>query len=188
MHYNIDEIEDQLIATVKADPYIISLNALVDTNAGDISTLTFLNPAELEGLIPRTPFVLIQYQGVIDSRQHSSSHDIYINTIAFRFYVGAQSMRRTKESQRSYAYPMLRGIYDAIHGKVPLMDASVQSQQLSGIDNYLTASPDLPNGIATVGFNPITGFQKRGGQDERLMVNMKRLVVYQTDYKIMMLA
>lgn len=184
MRYEHEKIEDQIIATLRANQHLYDIKAQIEPNVGEITLSTFLNPTLMEGLIKRTPFVLVQYQGISDSVP-DSTHTVYIDTLVFRLFIGAESLRSTRDAQRYGAYPMLRATYDALHGKAPRM---LVQQQLPNASGFLSPSNELPNGIDTVGFNPVSVLMRRGGQDERLMVNTLKLVVYQKDFKIRLLA
>jgi phage gp37-like protein len=184
MLYNVEDIEDQIIATLKASTFLNSINCLVDTHAGEVSPQTFLNVTLMEGLIAKVPFVLIQYQGRSGTPERDAPGSVYIHTLNFRMFVAAKSLRRTQETQRAYCYPMLRAVYGALHGRVPLMDPAIQTQRISQAWGFLQGSASAPNGITSVGFNPQSPLLAKGGTDERLLVNINGLCVYQTDYVI----
>ena len=183
MLYNIEDIEDQLIATLKADTFLTSIKCDVDTHAGEINPQTFIDPRAMEGKLAPLPRIFIQYQGK-RSGAHSSIGELYIHELIFRFYAAAKNQRAVKDAQRGFIYPMLRSIYGAIHGKAPLMDTSVQAQKIPVSIGFLSASPALPLGIATVGFNPMSPFLELGGQDEKLVANINGVICYYTDYSI----
>ena len=171
MRYNIEDIEDQLLATLAASSDLTGVNR--ETHAGQIDQQMFLDPSYVGGLVHLLPFVYVQYLGrtLADSDMDSMRAD-QVHTVRFRFYVGAQSLRTRKESQRS-AYSMLRGVYDAIHGKVPNPSPSI-------------SGPSLLSGtaITTTGFCPMSVFAPAGGIDEQMIMLEKNVCIYQSDYSI----
>ncbi len=175
MRYNIEDIEDQLIATLQADAALYP-SCQVKTHAGDVNAQLFMNPALMEGFITQLPFVFIQYQGKELAGKDAQAM-LNIHTLRFRLYIGAQSLRAKQESQRS-AYSMLRLVYDDLHGKWPkgTYDGSTLHTLLEGTS------------IATTGFTPQGPVMEAGGRDEMLIVNLPQIVVYQTDYTIKLLA
>ena len=184
MLYNVEDIEDQIIATLKASTFLASLNADIRTHAGELTPANFTRIELGEGVIPRVPLVYVQYQGRTGVPDRDSSGSVYIHTLNFRLFVGAKSLRTTRETQTAGCYPMLRAVYGALHGRVPLMDPSIQTQRISQAWGFLQGSATLPNGIATVGFNPQSPMLAKGGTDERLVANVNGLCVYLTDYVI----
>lgn len=174
MRYNIEDIEDQLLATLAASSALSGVNR--ETHAGQIDQQMFLDPAYVGGLVTRLPFIYIQYIGRMTDVQRDVDSMMYdqVHGLRFRFYVGAQSLRLRKESQRS-AYAMLRAVYDAIHGKVPSPSPSI-------------SGPTLLSGTAstTTGFCPMSVFAPAGGIDEQMILLEKNICVYQTDYAVRM--
>lgn len=183
MAYELEKIAKQLQATIQANTLVTTNKVYVDFHVGEITRQTFETPEMMEGLIHRAPFIFIQYQGKRGNPERDATGSYYIHEIVWRFFAGAPTAERATSTQVLNAFPMLRSIYSAIHGKVPLMDPAVQSQKLPGSPT-LTASTDLPDGIDTVGFNPTSPFLEIGGQDERLVANVRGIIVYQTDYSI----
>lgn len=171
MRYNIEDIEDQLLATLAASSALTGVNR--ETHAGQIDQQMFLDPDAIGGLVHRLPFIYVQYIGRTTSGEDMDSMNAdQVHTVRFRFYVGAQSLRSRKESQRS-AYAMLRGLFDAIHGKVPNpSSALVGPTVLSGTS------------ITTTGFRPMSVFAPAGGIDEQMILFDKNICIYQTDYSI----
>lgn len=171
MNYKIEDIEDQLIATLKADVNLYP-SCTIDVHAGDAIAQMFSNAALMEGIIAKLPFILVQYQGK-QTTEMDESASLYKHALKFRFYVGTESLRRTKESQRS-AYALLRSIYDDIHGRIPNASATAGSPlpKFTGVQ------------IADAAFNGWAPTIEAGGSDERLIVNLPRIVVYQTDYTL----
>ncbi len=174
MRYNLEDIEDQIIATLKADPALADVT--IRTHAGEVSERTLLNPDFTSEFIANLPFIYVQYQGV----QYTASDEmrrLYLDQITFRLYIGACSLREKPESQRS-AYEMLRSVYDNLHGKVPLSDR----QQLSSYPRLTGMA------ITTDEFNPQSALRKAPGVHEKLVVNLPGIVVYSTDYTLKLLA
>jgi hypothetical protein len=148
----------------------------VETHAGWIDQRMFLDMAYTEGLITRLPFVYVQYMGrMTGSGDHDTTYDTLIHTVRFRFYVGAQSLRLVQEGQRS-AYALLRGVYDAVHGKLPNPSPALSGTFLTS--NYTSS---------TTGFTPQSGFEPAGGMDEQLLLLLRGICIYQTDYTVRML-
>jgi hypothetical protein len=175
MRYNIEDIEDQLLATIAANSTLSSVNR--DTHAGQVDQQMFLDPSYVGGLIHLCPFVYVQYLGrETPQADMDSTWSDQIHTVRFRFYVGAQSLRTRKESQRA-AYALLRALYDAIHGKVPN-----PSPAITGVATLSGTS------ITTTGFCPQSPFGPAGGIDEIMILLEKNICVYQTDYSVRLLA
>ena len=173
MRYQIEDIEDQILDTLAAESSLHHVNR--ETHVGQIDQQMFVDPAYVQGLITRLPFIYLQYMGRT-TVESDSLHATEIHSLRFRFYVGSQSLRSRKEAQRS-AYAILRGIYDAIHGKVPKPSPGLSGPtQLSGVS------------ITTTGFSPQGVFVTAGGMDEQMIMLHSGICVYQTDYTIRLLA
>lgn len=178
MRYSVADIEDQIIATLKADTTNFGHDVLCDTFAGQVNPQMFFNPEYMQGFVKLLPFALVSYQGRTSGKtDRDSSGKTYIHTLKFTIYVGAQSRRATQESSRS-CYTMNAAVYDDLHGKVP----ACTPQQLPGY----TAMSGKP--ITTSGFNPQGPLAQAGGQDERLIVNLPGIVVYGSDFQIRLVA
>ena len=179
MRYNVEDIEDQIIATLTG----FLSNTQIRTHAGEI-TATFLDPSLMEGVVNLLPFVFVQYHG-----KRATSRDsmgvIYIHQLTFRLYVGARSLRSKKEAQRS-AYGMLRTIYDALHGRVPNIQGLAGQFVPNTPQGALNTGPG--GSITTAGFNAQTPIFEAGGQDELLVYNLPTIAIYQTDYTITLIA
>lgn len=173
MRYNVEDIEDQLIATLKQAAGLEGVT--VDTQVSDIDPRVFQIPEYMEGFVRLLPFVLIRYQGRT-AEERDAMAQYYTHSVKFRLYVGAQSLRVKKEGQRS-AYAMLRSVYDAVHGYWPLGSTVVSTlPRLAG------------ESIKVAGFSAQSPMLEAGGQDEMLIVNLPSIVVYQTDYRIRLMA
>ena len=177
MRYKISELEDQLIATVEADTTNFS-NVLVKPYSGQVSAQNFLNPEYMQGFVDLLPFVFVSYQGRFSEKMdRDSSLMYYIHTLFFRFYIGARSANTTQDAVRN-CYDMLAGIYDDIHGKVPV----TSPQQLTGY------TPLSGTALTSTDATVRSCFYETGGRDEQLVVNLPGIVVYQSDYEIKMVA
>ena len=84
MLYNVEDIEDQIIATLKASTFLASLNADIRTHAGELTPANFTRIELGEGVIPRVPLVYVQYQG----RKYNTSKKLFLRV----FYIN-QSMK-----------------------------------------------------------------------------------------------
>lgn len=173
MNYNISDIEDQIVSTLKANSDLDGAD--VRTHAGDINVNLVLHPEYWEGLIPRLPFVYLRYQG----RTGRMVDDIGLaweHILQFQLYVGASSLRSKQESQRS-CYSMLASIFDSIAGYWPYSTAQVLPsgmQVLSGTQ------------ITVANFQALTPLREVGGQDEKLIIELPKIAVYSTSYDIML--
>ena len=174
MNYRIEEIEDQLIATLQADTSLAGVN--IDTHAGEVNAQTFLDPLNSE-IINLLPFIYVQYQGKTLLRS-DSARQINEFGLRFRFFCGDNALRSKKEGQRS-VYGLLRQVYNDITGKVVLCTP----QQLQGIGRPLVGTP-----MTEVDFVVTSPVLVAPGQDEKIMVNMPGIVVYSADYIIQVLA
>lgn len=178
MRYKISEIEDQIIATLRADTTNFT-GVMTDTFAGQVSAQMFMNPEYMEGFVKLLPFCLVSYQGRTANKaiDRDSSGKTYIHTLTFRLFVGAKSLRSTQESARA-AYTLLAAVFDDLHAKVPYCSP----QQLAG---YTALSGTV---VSSSEFNPLSAIFEAGGTDEALVVNLPGIVVYRTDYSIKLLA
>lgn len=146
-----------------------------NTYAGDLSSNLFMLPEFQEGLIKRLPFVFVQYLGrTTAAKDHTSSLQYYEHILTFRLYVGAKSLRTGQEAARG-AYDLLAIVYDRLHGKVPYMSSGQVFPNLPALEG-------VP--ITTSQFNPLTVLAETGGADEKLVVNLPSIKVYQTDFRL----
>ncbi len=150
-----------------------------NTHAGEISSTTFMIPELMEGFVRRIPLILVQYQGRTTGKGDSdSTASIYTHTLIFRLYAGAESLRSGQEAARG-AYDLLEIVYDRLHGRIPLM----ASNQVNPNMPLLEGVP-----ISTSEFNPLSPLMETGGADEKLVVNLPDIKVYQSDFKIKVIA
>ncbi len=175
MDYKVEDIEDQIIATLEGSTELAGVDAR--THAGQINIQMFLDPQYVEGLIPSLPFVYVRYKGRTTKNPTPESVGLTNrHELQFECYVAASSLRATEESQRS-CYSMLRGVYDALHGAWPNAVSVVPPPQ----------SPKLAGSqITDVLFYPLSPLLEVGGQDEKLVIQLPRIAVYSTSYKILM--
>jgi hypothetical protein len=174
MRYKTEEIEDQLVATLQADKTGFD-QVTVRTHAGEVNVRTFLDASALEGFVSILPFALIQYQGRRSLSDYRDSPAIgYVYELTFRIYIGAKSLRAKQEAQRS-AYEMLRAVWDDISGHV----IKSSPQTLGSYANVLDG-----DAVTSSGFNPQSPFYQLGGADEKLIVNLPQIVVYQSDWVV----
>lgn len=179
MRYKVSEIEDQIIATLRADTTNFSGVNLIDTYAGQINPRMFVDPEYMQGFTRLLPFILISYQGrsAEQAWDRDSSGKTYIHTLTFRIFSGAQQARSTQEAVRS-CYDMQAAIYDDLHAKIP----KCTPQQLPGYTALSGAD------ITTSEFNPLSALFEAGGKDETIVVNLPGIVVYASDFNIRLLA
>jgi glycogen debranching enzyme len=180
MRYSVADLEDQILATIKADTTNFSGLKTLRTYAGEINWQTFQNPQKMQGFILLLPFVLVSYQGRTTQRtsSRSSTGDLYIHDVNFRIYVGDTNARQLQEAQRG-AYNLLAAVYDDLHGTMPYSNP----QRNPGITRILSGTA-----ITTSEFNPQSTLLESGGEDERLVVSDAGICVYRTDYTIRMMA
>jgi hypothetical protein len=177
MRYSIADIEDQIIATIKADTTNFS-GVMVDTFAGQINSRMFFDPEYMQGFVQLLPFCLVSYQGRVGAKaDRDSSGKTYVHTLTFRIYTGAQSLRASKESARA-SYTMLAALFDDLHAKVP----AVSTRQLQGYDELSGTD------ISTSEFTVLSPLYETGGQDENIVVNLPGIVCYATDFQIRLVA
>ncbi len=174
MRYHLEQIEDQILATLQAEPTLARVNVCVHT--GLISDELRKSEILQQECIANMPFVFLEYRGT-QFVAHDEQRRLYVDEIHFRLYIGVSSLREKPESQRS-AYAILRSVYDSLHGKVPCSDP----QQL-GTYPVLAGEP-----ITTAGFSPQSALRKAPGLHESLVVNQSRFIIYATDYTIRLLA
>ena len=176
MRYHIEDIEDQLVSTLLHQPGL-DTGVNVATHIGEVVRQLFTEPAYMQGLVKRLPFVFVEYAGRTTMGYDSdSTYTQGIHTLRFRFFVGAQTLRSTKEGSRN-GYAMLRAIYDAIHGKLPY-SGTWTSDMLTGIP------------IVVNEFYACSPFMPAGAQDEVLLWNggQPPICVYATEYSVRLLA
>lgn len=186
MDYNVEDIEDQVLATLQDQSALTDVE--IATHAGEINIHMFTDPEHVEGLIPRAPFIYVRYRGRTNmSTTPESLGRVNRHELQWQIYVAAESLRATQESQRS-CYSMLRGIYDALHGAWP--NGGGTNVPVGSI--VLTAAKDATTGNPTPIANPLfyamSPLLEAGGLDEKLVIQLPHFAVYSTTYKILMRA
>jgi phage gp37-like protein len=180
MRYKISEIEDQIIATLKADSTLSTVQK-IDTYAGQVDARMFLQPEYMQGFIKLLPFCLVSYQGRnAQALDKDGTGNLYIHTLTFRIFTGARSLRNTQEAARG-CYDMLASVYDDLHGKVP--KSTPQCLPGLGASRILEGTA-----ITTAEFNCVKPLWEAGGTDEQIVVNLPGIVVYRSDYNLRVMA
>ena len=179
MRYFVEDIEDQILATLHAVSGLDSV-VQIDVNTAVVPQM-FTDPGYVKNLIPQLPFVYLQYMGRSTGMMDlDAAAQQYVHQLKFRFFCGAQNLRAVKDAQRGTygAYGLLRTVFDAIHGRMPIPNTSpAPIVPLSGVPSI------------TSGFSPFSPLKEAGGSDEQLVVNLPgNIVVYQTDYVVRMIA
>lgn len=185
MRYDIVEINNQLIATIKASNAISTIEGVdVQVQVGAITAQLFNQPELQQGFIRRLPAIYIEFrQWVVDYPESEGTFQDVFHKIYYRFYVSAKS-ERTKKEARDSAYDLLKGVFDAIHGRVcySLQNYAAGIPVLTGN----TASPVIQ--ITNTDFNQVQPFIEVEGNNGTLIINHPSIVVYSTDYYAKVLA
>jgi len=176
MRYSLSDIENQIIKTLQNNTTLQDISPRIRTHTGDINPIFFANPAYMEGFVAQLPFIFIQYQGRAKIKTGNSTKQTFNWRLRFRIYVGATSLREKREAQLS-AYQMLSLVYDSIHGKMPKSVAN------SGWSIAL-----LDGDVIQTAFTALSPLEAPEGENERLLVNLPEIVVYQSDYTVECLA
>lgn len=179
MRYKVADIEDQILATLRAEASLKGI-ANIRTHAGEVSAQIFTDPALMEGFVTQIPFIFVQYQGrAFDEADNVKLTNVF--RLQFRFFIGTKSLRTKIEAQRQ-AYDVLASVYDAIHAKAILSSPDTLSGLRDVVGNLSGTA------ISTTGFNPQSGFVCSPGIDERLIVNLPTIVVYAMDFFVKIMA
>lgn len=173
MRYDLSAIEEQIIETIKSNENFN--NVSVRTHTGDINPQTFFDEKLKEGFIRTLPFIYVQYNGRKKVSEDSTKKTVYFQ-LRFRIYIGAKSLREKREAQLT-AYQMLSYVYDALHGKTP-----------KATDNEGWAIPFLDGDTITTPFTCSMPIISQDGENEKLLVNIPNIVVYQSDYVLTVMA
>jgi hypothetical protein len=174
MQYVIKDLIGQMIDTLKKDSLFKGVQ--VARHSGEVNIFLFNNPAYWEGLIKNLPFVLIKYQGRTAVSRDSEGSE-WIHELSFSTYVGTTSTKN-KEKATEEAEIYLAKIFDLWHGRVFYSDQTWASSipVLSGVK------------ITTTEFNQMRSLMEDGGQDERLVMTLPEIVLYETKYNVRLLA
>jgi hypothetical protein len=168
MQYVMKDLIGQLIDTLKADALFSDVS--VARHCGEVNILMFQNPAYWETLTRKIPFVLIKYNGRIGTPVDTSK-TIYYHDLEFGAYVGVRSLK-DKEDAVEEAEVYLAKIFDLWHGKMFYAQQTWASNisLLSGVQ------------ITTSGFNQQRSLVESGGADERLIIALPEMTLYETKY------
>lgn len=175
MQYVIKDLMQQLIDSLKIDSVFTSVT--VARHVGEVNPLLFTNPAYWEGLVQKIPFVLIRYKGRTATSRDSIG-SIWFHELEFGTYVGTKSLR-SKEDAVEEADVYLARIFDLWHGRM-----FYSQQTFASVIPILAGTTQ----ITTTGFNQQRALMEAGGQDERLIMALPEITLYETRYTVKMLA
>jgi hypothetical protein len=138
----------------------------------------FFNTEYMQNCVALLPFVLVSYQGRTSSKaKWDSAGKTRIHRLRFRMFIGADTLRTTKEGVRN-AYDMLSAVFDDLQSKVPV----TSPQQLPGF----TAMSGTA--LTSSGVNVQSPLYAQEGADETLIVNLPGVAVYGADFYLDMVA
>ena len=175
MRYDLAEIENQIIYTLQSNSTLQTISPQIRTHAGDINPSVFYTQEGQEGFIKLLPFIYVQYQGRV-KRLADSTKKTVVYSLRFRIYTGAKNLRLKRDAQLS-AYDMLSATYDALHGKIP-----------KAVDNANWAVPLLSGDTIQTPATFLSPLEAPEGENEKLLVNIPNIVVYQSDYSLQVIA
>ena len=170
MQYVIKELIAQMVYTLKADSAFDGFT--VRRHAGEVNILMFQSPEYWRAMISHVPFVFVKYQGKIGTPMDALK-GAWTHEVVFSAYVGTKSLSLESgtESAES-AETVLAKIFDLWHGR------AFYSQQ-----TWASNIPVLSGTqITTSGFKQLRVLQENGGQDERLMIMLPEITIYETQY------
>lgn len=174
MQYIISELIGQMIDTLRTDSLFKGVT--VARHSGEVNIFLFNNPAYWEGLTKNIPFVLIKYQGR-NAIARDTIGSQWIHELSFSVYVATASTK-DKEKATEEAEVYLAKIFDLWHGRM------FYSEQTFA-DNIPILSGKQ---ITTDEFNQQRCLMEDGGQDERLIMTLPEIVLYETKYNVRLLA
>lgn len=169
MRYDLAEIEHQIINTLQGNTSLSGVN--IQTHTGDVNPGVFYNADTLEGFTRLLPFIYIQYNGRTKVTSNSTKQTFNWK-LRFRLYTGAQYLGEKRGAQLS-AYQMLSASYDSLHGKMP-----------KSIANQSWSIPLLDGDVIQTAFTCVSPLEAPEGENEKLLVNLPSIVVYQSDYQL----
>jgi hypothetical protein len=174
MNYIIKDLIGQMSDTLKADALFNGVT--IARHVGEVNILLFQNPAYWEGLVQKIPFVLTRYRGrTLISR--SSTGEMCVYELEFDSYIGSKSLR-TKDEAVEEAETYMAKIFDLWHGRM------FYSQK-----TYADVIPILTGTqITTAGFNQQRSLMAAGGQDERLVIALPEITLYEIRYTARLIA
>jgi hypothetical protein len=168
MQYVIKDLIGQLIDTLKKDSVFQSVQ--VARHCGEVNIMMFNNPEYWGGLVKKIPFVLIKYNGRMGTPLNTTK-TAFMHEVEFGAYVGTKSMK-DKESAIEEAEVYLAKIFDLWHGKM-FYGTKTWPTGISSLDGVQ---------ITTSGFNQHRMLIESGGQDERLIMALPEITLYETKY------
>ena len=173
MQYVIKDLIGQLIDTLKKDA--LFQNVQIARHCGEVNIMMFNNPEYWGGLVKKIPFVLIKYNGRIGTPLNTVK-SAFIHEVEFGAYVGTKSMK-DKELAIEEAEVYLAKIFDLWHGRMFYCQKTwvTEIPSLSGVQ------------ITTSGFNQQRSLVEAGGQDERLIMALPELTLFETKYNARLL-
>jgi len=174
MQYVVKDLIGQLVDTLKADS--VFTDVAVARHVGEVNILLFQNPAYWEGMIKKIPFVLVKYNGRIGTPVDTSK-TVYYHDLEFSAYVAAKSLK-SKEDATEEAEVYLARIFDLWHGRM------FYAQQTWASNVPLLGGTQ----ITTSGFNQQRSLVESGGQDERMIMTLPEITLYETKYTARLLA
>ena len=175
MQYIIGDMIKQMTDTLKADAVFSGMT--VRRHAGEVNIMLFRDPAYWRDMLAIAPFVLVKYQGRMATQQDSVGK-IWMHELTFSAYVATKSMALKSGVESSEAAEiMLARIFDLWHGKMFLSNRTWASNIpiLSGTQ------------ITTSDFNQQRALMESGGQDERLIMTLPEITLYETKYNVRMI-
>lgn len=174
MNYVTSDLMNQMLDTLRANDLFKGVT--VARHSGEVNILMFTNPAYHEGLIKKLPFVLLKYAGR-EAIKRDSPLNLWEHDITFTAYVGAKSLK-LKDDATEECETYLAKIFDLWNTKY------FYSQQ-----SWATGAGILSGTqITTTGFRQLSPLMEAGGQDETVIVTLPEITLYQTSYKVRMLA
>lgn len=158
--------------TLKADSVFADVN--VKRHAGEVNILMFNNPAYWQGLISLLPFVLVKYQGRTGVNVPNTIKTLYQHEVEFKAYVATTSTALESGNEAiASAEILLARIFDLWSGRMFYSTNSFAS-------NILVLNST--NQITTAGFKQFRPLMESGGQDEKLVMMLPEITLYETRY------
>ena len=174
MQYVIKDLIGQLVDTLRTDSVVTQIPT-IRRHCGEINRLLFTNPTYWEGLIQKLPFIFVKYNGRTSAPMNTIK-TAFLHEVEFSAYVGTKSLK-DKESSIEEAEVYLAKIFDLWHGKMFYSTRTYAAEIpiLSGVQ------------ITTSGFNQQRSLLQAGGQDERLIMALPEITLYETKYNARLL-
>ena len=174
MQYVIGDMINQMTATLKDDSVFSGMT--VRRHAGEVNIMLFRDPTYWRDMLAVAPFVLVKYQGR-EAVRGDGDGGIWYHTLTFSAYVATRSEALKSGIESSEAAEILLAkMFDLWHGKMFLSNQ--------------TWAPGIPilsgTQITTTGFNQQQPLFESGGQDERLIMALPEITLYETKYNVRM--